>query len=155
MGGKRKIYDATNPKAVTVYTVQSESSFIVVDNVPPIKVAAELEQRLSFFGRIQHVQRLPDNPAAPFTERYMVKYADISNARSVDAPVHCGPRRMLFNCQHLHRLCFSREAKNKMKDASFYGSLLHVRYGPEHESLDDVRLKMLARMQQVSQRQAL
>ncbi|KAK5668928.1 hypothetical protein BDV3_006351 [Batrachochytrium dendrobatidis] len=104
-------------------TIQSESSTLVVENVPAINVSTELEHRFAYFGGILSVDQLKDYLVEPFTEAYVIKYAQVSCAR---------------------------EARQKMKDASFYGSLLQVRYAPEHESVTEKRLKMMSRMREIS-----
>ncbi|KAH6571995.1 hypothetical protein BASA50_001560 [Batrachochytrium salamandrivorans] len=118
--------DLPRPERVLqVITIQNESSILVVSNVPAIKVADELRHRFSYFGGTLGVDQLKDYPAEDFTEAYLIRYADMSCAR---------------------------EAKEKMKGASFYGSLLKVRYGPEFESVDEKRLKMLSRIRNVTSR---
>ncbi|KAL2913042.1 RNA-binding protein 48 [Polyrhizophydium stewartii] len=117
---KRRHAEVEQPKAVKVYTIMSESCYLVVTNIPPINVADELAQRFAFFGPIVE----QDWPVEPLTEAHLIRFADLGAART---------------------------AKLKMKEASFYGSLLQVQYAPELETADEKREKLVRRLREVDE----
>lgn len=77
-----------------------ESRYLLIQGVPAIAVAAELETLCKGFGSIEHLQRVPDYPSVEkFCEVYQVKF---------------------------HTLQSARYAKRKMDDRNFYGGVLLV-----------------------------
>ncbi|KAK3736514.1 hypothetical protein QZH41_009388, partial [Actinostola sp. cb2023] len=66
---------------VSVYTINQESKYIIVNGVSSVGVSQELSGKLSAYGYIAEYRKLDDYPTEDFTEVYLVKYEKISNAR--------------------------------------------------------------------------
>ncbi|CAG8466656.1 11381_t:CDS:2 [Ambispora gerdemannii] len=103
------------PTAVKVYTVNQESRYLVVENVPSIGVTKELLELFALYGTVEEYRYLDDYPCEEFTDVYWIKYRSLVE---------------------------SRVAKRKLDDHVFFSSPLSVRYGPEYESIQDTREKL-------------
>ncbi|KAL1284176.1 RNA-binding protein [Trichinella pseudospiralis] len=114
--------------AVKVFTVSSESKYLLIQKVPSLNVGKELINRCENFGVIEKTWILPDYPCDPFTEAHVVCYRNIVDAR---------------------------RAKRFFDNLSFYGSLLHVSYAPEYESVDETEQKLILRNKEVETRSKL
>ncbi|XP_069371974.1 RNA-binding protein 48 [Paralichthys olivaceus] len=110
-----KYREGRNAKAVKVYTINLESTYLMVQGVPAIGVMTELIQRCALYGAVEEYRPLDEYPAEEFTEVYLVKF---------------------------QRLASARAAKRHMDEKSFYGGVLHVCYVPEYESVEDTKLKL-------------
>ncbi|CAG8591481.1 9827_t:CDS:2 [Scutellospora calospora] len=103
------------PTAVKIYTVNHESRYLVVENVPALGLSKELLELFSLYGTIEEYRYLDDYPCEKFTDVYWIKFQSLNEARV---------------------------AKKKVDDHSFFSSYLRVRYGPEYESIEDTRQKL-------------
>ncbi|XP_028672930.2 RNA-binding protein 48 [Erpetoichthys calabaricus] len=115
-----KYREGRKPKAVKVYTINLESSYLLVQGVPAVGVMTELIQLFALYGAVEEYRILDDYPAEEFTEAYLIKFQKIQSARA---------------------------AKRKLDEKSFFGGLLHVCYAPEFETLEDTREKLQDRRQ--------
>ncbi|KAL6062405.1 RNA-binding protein 48 [Balamuthia mandrillaris] len=112
----RKKYRSTKKEtAVKVYTVNQESRYLIVQNVPTVGASKELINLFALYGTIEEWRFLDDYPAPEYTEVYWIRYAHIAEARF---------------------------AKKKCNNYNFFGSLLHVAYAPEFETISDTCLKL-------------
>lgn len=119
--------DGKKPRAVKVYTIAQESKYLLVQNVPAI--AGVLEQLLPYFnqhGPVEQYWKLEANEE--FVETVLIKFVQIHQARL---------------------------AKCKLDDLNFMGSILHVCYAPECETVDDLREKLAERRTSVQRRNNL
>lgn len=116
--GKRKT-------AIKVFTVNSESKYLVVTGVPATGLEKDLVKLCASHGLIQHCSELKDYPKEDFTQVYLIKYQHIQTAKV---------------------------AKRKLDEHYFFGAMLHVFYAPEYETLNDAREKILHRRQSVTAR---
>ncbi|KRX26020.1 RNA-binding protein 48 [Trichinella nelsoni] len=114
--------------AVKVFTVSSESKYLLIQKVPSLNVGKELLNRCENFGVVEKTWILSDYPCDPFTEAHVVCYKNIVDAR---------------------------RAKRFIDNLSFYGSLLHVSYAPEYESVDETEQKLILRNKEVETRSKL
>jgi hypothetical protein len=108
-------------RAVKVYTIAQESKYLLVQNIPSI--AGVMEQLIPYFnqyGTIEHYRKLDDyeKKEGEFIDTALIKFQRIDKARL---------------------------AKCKLDDFNFLGSVLHICYAPECESLDDLREKLVER----------
>ncbi|KRY79305.1 RNA-binding protein 48, partial [Trichinella pseudospiralis] len=101
---------------------------LLIQKVPSLNVGKELINRCENFGVIEKTWILPDYPCDPFTEAHVVCYRNIVDAR---------------------------RAKRFFDNLSFYGSLLHVSYAPEYESVDETEQKLILRNKEVETRSKL
>lgn len=115
--------DSKIPKNVKVYSCVQESKYLLITNIPSINLDSHLRKLFETYGTIEEHKPLHDYPCEEHFDAYLIKYVKIQHARC---------------------------AKIKLDDYNFYGSLLHVFYAPEHESLDDVREKISERKYIVS-----
>ncbi|CAG8749429.1 14076_t:CDS:2 [Gigaspora margarita] len=111
------------PTAVKIYTVNHESRYLVVENVPALGLSKELLELFSLYGAIEEYRYLDDYPCEKFTDVYWIKFQSIAEARV---------------------------AKRKVDDHSFFSSYLRVRYGPEYETIEDTRQKLQDRRKVVA-----
>ncbi|KAG9355440.1 hypothetical protein JZ751_000278 [Albula glossodonta] len=102
-------------RAVKVYTINLESRYLLVQGVPAIGVMKELVQLFALYGAIEEYRVLDEYPAEKFTEVYLIKFQKLQSARV---------------------------AKRNLDERSFFGSLLHVCYAPENETVEDTRQKL-------------
>ncbi|XP_077283981.1 uncharacterized protein LOC143909726 [Arctopsyche grandis] len=105
--------------AVKAYTINNESSHILVFGVPKINLRQELKQLLQKYGKIKSLSASPIYPTEQFTECYHVNYENFQSARI---------------------------AKKFVDMRSFYGGILHICYAPELETIEQTRQKLKYRM---------
>ena len=106
------------PKNVKVYSCVQESKYLVVTRIPAVNLDSKLDKLFETYGAVEEHKPLHDYPCEQFFEAYLIKFAKVQHARI---------------------------AKIKLDDYNFYGSILHVFYAPELESLDDLREKISER----------
>ncbi|CAG8495952.1 2314_t:CDS:2 [Paraglomus brasilianum] len=109
--------------AVKVYTVNQESRYLVIENVPALRLTDKLLELVSLYGTVEEYRHLDDYPSEEFTDVYWIKFRDLKEARA---------------------------AKKQLDDKVFYQSPLRVRYGPEYESVEDTRQKLQDRRNTVA-----
>lgn len=109
--------------AVKVYTINLESTYLLIMGVPQVGVKEELGIKCSEFGDLAHFVALDEYPAEEFTEVYLVRYEKLQSARV---------------------------AKRRLDESSFFGGVLHVCFAPEFESVNETRDKLIARQKFVS-----
>eukprot|EP00123_Amoebidium_parasiticum_P000061 comp10151_c0_seq1/m.4990 comp10151_c0_seq1/g.4990 ORF comp10151_c0_seq1/g.4990 comp10151_c0_seq1/m.4990 type:complete len:336 (-) comp10151_c0_seq1:33-1040(-) len=112
-------------RAVKVYTVNDESRYLLVQNVPAYGARKELLELFSVYGEIEEYRMLDDYPAEEYTEVYWVR---------------------------MKQLAAARLAKRKLDDHRFFGNGLHVAYAPEFESVEDTRQKLRERRNTVNRK---
>ncbi|XP_033762700.1 uncharacterized protein LOC117344155 isoform X2 [Pecten maximus] len=118
--------EGRNPKAVKVYTVNLESSYLLVQGVPAVGATQELIKLFALYGAISEYRFLDEYPTADkFTDVYLIKFERIQAARI---------------------------ARRKLDDWSFFGGILHVSYAPENESVEETRLKLQDRRKAIAVR---
>ncbi|XP_054847920.1 RNA-binding protein 48 isoform X2 [Eublepharis macularius] len=83
----------------------------------------ELVEQFALYGTIEEYNPLDDYPAEEFTEVYLIKFQKIQSARV---------------------------AKRKLDERSFFGSLLHVCYAPEFETVQETREKLQDRRKYIA-----
>ncbi|NXL88582.1 RBM48 protein, partial [Alectura lathami] len=106
-----------------VYTVNLESRYLLVQGVPALGVMKELVEQFALYGAIEEYHALDEYPAEEFTEVYLIKFQSLQCARV---------------------------AKKKMDERSFFGSLLHVCYAPEFETVQETREKLQDRRRYIA-----
>ncbi|NXC50908.1 RBM48 protein, partial [Penelope pileata] len=122
-GTRAKYREGRRPRAVKVYTINLESRYLLVQGVPALGVMKELVEQFALYGAIEQYHPLDAYPAEPFTEVYLIKF-------------------QLLQC--------ARVAKKKMDERSFFGSLLHVCYAPEFETVQETREKLQDRRKYIA-----
>ncbi|XP_007440856.1 RNA-binding protein 48 isoform X1 [Python bivittatus] len=115
--------EGRRPRAVKVYTVNLESRYLLIQGVPALGVMKELIELFALYGTIEEYNPLDGYPAEEFTEVYLIKFLKIQSARI---------------------------AKRKLDERSFFGSLLHVCYAPEFESVQETRDKLRDRRKYIA-----
>ncbi|NXJ67518.1 RBM48 protein, partial [Rostratula benghalensis] len=115
--------EGRRPRAVKVYTVNLESRYLLIQGVPALGVMKELVEQFALYGAIEEYHALDEYPAEQFTEVYLIKF---------------------------QKLQCARVAKKKMDERSFFGSLLHVCYAPEFESIQETREKLQDRRKYIA-----
>ncbi|CAG8533477.1 6074_t:CDS:2 [Racocetra persica] len=78
------------PTAVKIYTVNHESKYLVVENVPALGLSKELIELFSLYGAIEEYRYLDDYPCEKFTDVYWIKFQSIAQA-SAYLRVRYGP----------------------------------------------------------------
>ncbi|XP_013908385.1 PREDICTED: RNA-binding protein 48 isoform X2 [Thamnophis sirtalis] len=106
-----------------VYTVNLESRYLLIQGVPALGVMKELIELFALYGTIEEYNPLDGYPAEEFTEVYLIKFLKISSARA---------------------------AKRKLDERNFFGSLLHICYAPEFESVQETRDKLRDRRKYIA-----
>ncbi|KFV51478.1 RNA-binding protein 48, partial [Gavia stellata] len=106
-----------------VYTINLESRYLLIQGVPALGVMKELVEQFALYGAIEEYHALDEYPAEQFTEVYLIKFQKLQCARM---------------------------AKKKMDERSFFGSLLHVCYAPEFETVQETREKLQDRRKYIS-----
>ncbi|KFV74458.1 RNA-binding protein 48, partial [Dryobates pubescens] len=101
--------------SLQVYTINLESRYLLIQGVPALGVMKELVEQFALYGAIEEYHALDEYPAEQFTEVYLLKF---------------------------QKLQCARVAKKKMDERSFFGSLLHVCYAPEFETVQETREKL-------------
>ncbi|XP_010153913.1 PREDICTED: RNA-binding protein 48, partial [Eurypyga helias] len=106
-----------------VYTINLESRYLLIQGVPALGVMKELVEQFALYGAIEEYHALDEYPADQFTEVYLIKF---------------------------QKLQCARVAKKKMDERSFFGSLLHVCYAPEFETVQETREKLQDRRKYIA-----
>ncbi|NWX82461.1 RBM48 protein, partial [Nothoprocta pentlandii] len=106
-----------------VYTINLESRYLLAQGVPALGLMRELVEQFALYGAIEEYHALDGYPAEPFTEVYLIKF---------------------------QKLQCARVAKKKMDERSFFGSLLHVCYAPEFETVQETREKLQDRRKYIA-----
>ncbi|XP_062363828.1 RNA-binding protein 48 isoform X2 [Cinclus cinclus] len=106
-----------------VYTINLESRYLLIQGVPALGVMKELVEQFALYGAIEEYHALDEYPAEQFTEVYLIKFKKLQCARV---------------------------AKKKMDERSFFGSLLHVCYAPEFETVQETREKLQDRRKYIA-----
>ncbi|CAB0015856.1 unnamed protein product [Nesidiocoris tenuis] len=111
--------------AVKVYTVNNESQHLLIYRVPAINLENEVMTLCERFGQVTSLRKLVSNHPNDevFTDIYHVQYGKIRQARA---------------------------AKRQMDTRSFYGSVLHVCYAPELETVQETRSKLINRRNEIA-----
>ncbi|XP_006270199.1 RNA-binding protein 48 isoform X1 [Alligator mississippiensis] len=120
---RAKYREGRRPRAVKVYTVNLESRYLLIQGVPALGVMKELVEQFALYGAIEEYNALDEYPAEQFTEVYLIKFQKLQNARA---------------------------AKKKMDERNFFGSLLHVCYAPEFETVQETREKLQDRRKYIA-----
>ncbi|NXL61868.1 RBM48 protein, partial [Chordeiles acutipennis] len=120
---RAKYREGRRPRAVKVYTINLESRYLLIQGVPALGVMKELVEQFALYGAIEEYHALDEYPAEPFTEVYLIKF---------------------------QKLQCARVAKKKMDERSFFGSLLHVCYAPEFETVQETREKLQDRRKYIA-----
>lgn len=122
-GSRAKYREGRRPRAVKVYTINLESRYLLIQGVPALGVMKELVEQFALYGAIEEYHALDEYPAEQFTEVYLIKFQNLQCARV---------------------------AKKKMDERSFFGSLLHVCYAPEFETVQETREKLQDRRKYIA-----
>ncbi|NXS54281.1 RBM48 protein, partial [Brachypteracias leptosomus] len=120
---RAKYREGRRPRAVKVYTINLESRYLLIQGVPALGVMKELVEQFALYGAIEEYHALDEYPAEEFTEVYLIKF---------------------------QKLQCARVAKKKMDERSFFGSLLHVCYAPEFETVQETREKLQDRRKYIA-----
>ncbi|NXA52327.1 RBM48 protein, partial [Nothocercus julius] len=120
---RAKYREGRRPRAVKVYTINLESRYLLIQGVPALGVMRELVEQFALYGAIEEYHALDEYPAEQFTEVYLIKF---------------------------QKLQCARVAKKKMDERSFFGSLLHVCYAPEFETVQETREKLQDRRKYIA-----
>ncbi|KAL9912465.1 RNA-binding protein 48 [Glossina fuscipes fuscipes] len=117
-------------KAVKVYTVASESQYLLIFGVPKINLIQELKNKLRQFGSLENLKNITEKwvqtlsyELEPFTEVYCVKYKKVEEAR---------------------------RCKRYLDAREFYGGILHISYAPEYETLEELKSKLQQRAYEIN-----
>lgn len=122
---RAKYREGRKDTAVRVYTVNQESCYLLIQNVPSVGNREELKDFCQQFGFVDDIYPLDDYPGEEFTDVYLVKYSNFPAARA---------------------------AKKQLDNRSFFGGILHVCYAPEFESVEETRNKLAERRRYVISR---
>ncbi|XP_007060372.1 RNA-binding protein 48 [Chelonia mydas] len=120
---RAKYREGRRPRAVKVYTVNLESRYLLIQGVPALGVMKELVEQFALYGAIEEYNALDEYPAEQFKEVYLIKFQKLQSARV---------------------------AKRKLDERSFFGSLLHVCYAPEFETVQETREKLQDRRKYIA-----
>ncbi|NXQ36692.1 RBM48 protein, partial [Alaudala cheleensis] len=120
---RAKYREGWRPRAVKLYTINLESRYLLIQGVPALGVMKELVEQFALYGAIEEYHALDEYPAEQFTEVYLIKFKKLQCARV---------------------------AKKKMDERSFFGSLLHVCYAPEFETVQETREKLQDRRKYIA-----
>ncbi|CAI5512024.1 unnamed protein product, partial [Closterium sp. Naga37s-1] len=112
-------------RAVRVYTVNDESRYLMVRNVPALGCVGDLLRLFSAHGPIEEHRMMDEEDAPAFTDVVWLKFT------------------------HLHH---ARFAKRKLDEYPFMGSALKVSYLPGHEAMEDTWAKLEERRRIVAVR---
>ncbi|GFX70041.1 RNA-binding protein 48 [Trichonephila clavipes] len=122
-GTRARYRDGRKERAVKVYTVNQESVYLMINNVPAVGAAENLRALCDQYGIVEDFRPLDDYPCEEFTEVYLVKFS-------------------LFNA--------ARIAKKSLDDKLFFGCALHVCYAPEFETVLETKVKLQERRKYVA-----
>ncbi|XP_071158888.1 RNA-binding protein 48-like [Mytilus edulis] len=123
----RPLYrEGRNPKAVKVYTVNQESQYLMIQDVPALGTTQELIKLCAVHGAVEEYRLLDEFPTVDrYTDVVLVKF---------------------------RRILSARHAKKKLDNWSFFGGVLHVTYAPEYESVEETRVKLQDRRKGIAAR---
>uniref|UniRef100_A0A131YM44 RNA-binding protein 48 n=1 Tax=Rhipicephalus appendiculatus TaxID=34631 RepID=A0A131YM44_RHIAP len=122
--GSRPAYrQGRKATAVKVFTINQESCYLLISNVSAVGAGEDLKDACLEYGDIDDFHAVDGYDTEEFTETYLVKFARIQSARI---------------------------AKKKLDERSFFGTVLHVCYAPEFETLDETRRKIIDRCKYVA-----
>ncbi|GFY62931.1 RNA-binding protein 48 [Trichonephila inaurata madagascariensis] len=122
-GTRARYRDGRKERAVKVYTVNQESVYLMINNVPAVGAAENLRALCDQYGIVEDFRSLDDYPCEEFTEVYLVKFS-------------------LFNA--------ARIAKKSLDDKLFFGCALHICYAPEFETVLETKVKLQERRKYVA-----
>ena len=128
--------DGRKPRAVKVYTIAQESKYLLVHNLPAI--TGVIEQLLPYFGQYGSIEQCCK------LDGYRRKDVEEDDQRYLET--------VLIKFVQIHQ---ARLAKCKLDDMNFMGSVLHICYAPECETVEDLREKVLERRTSVQRRNNL
>lgn len=111
--------------AVKAYTINQESRYLIVKNVPALGNVEELIKLFALYGTIEEYRLLDEEKSEQFTDVYWIRFAEIAAARI---------------------------AKRKCDDYNFIGNLLDVAYAPQFETVADMRNKLEERRRIVARK---
>ncbi|XP_048366325.1 RNA-binding protein 48 [Sphaerodactylus townsendi] len=117
---RAKYREGRRPRAVKVYTINLESRYLLIQGVPALGVMKELVQLFALYGTIEEYNPIDDYPAEEFTEVYVIKFQKIQSA------------------------------SQRVDEGDFFGSLLHVCYAPEFETVQETREKLQDRRKYIA-----
>lgn len=141
-------------------------SYLVVRNVPALGVIEDLIKRLAVFGAIEEFVN-SDGGSWQCVGAHCCFAQVPHTGRCTRGGVHgrgVGSLRGHWQSTVRHSICASggvarsahpphlSVAKQRMNRQSFFGHALHVMYGPEYESVADMRDKLLRRVEDVRKR---
>ncbi|GAA55278.1 UPF0712 protein C7orf64 homolog [Clonorchis sinensis] len=99
-----------------VYTIATESTYLLFFGVPSIDLEQALKDRCKRFGTVERITKLSEYPnKEEFTDVFLVKFPSVQIAR---------------------------RAKRSLDNSNFYGGQLHVCYAPEYETVAECRVKL-------------
>lgn len=125
-----------------VYTVNDESQHLIIRGVPSVNLHDDVQKLCMRYGNILSIRQVQFEDQEEFTNSFHVTFVRIQSARSVKIIKHCGV---------LEIIClYHRFAKKQMDTKNFFGSILHVCYAPELETLEQTRVKLQMRMSEVT-----
>ncbi|XP_012548091.1 RNA-binding protein 48 [Bombyx mori] len=108
--------------AVKVYTVNNESTHLLVFGVPSINLRQETKSLVQRYGAIKKFNLTKEYECEIFTEAYHIQYEKIQSARI---------------------------AKKYLDCKNYYGGVLHVCYAPEMETVNELKEKLIERRKDV------
>jgi len=122
----RKKYRTGNKEyAVKVYTINQESRYLLVQNVPALGAQKDLLDLFALYGPLEEYRLLDDwDTEDEYTEVYWIKYKNLSD---------------------------SLVAKRKLDERPFYSNILQITYAPQFETVADARQKLIERKLTVTQ----
>ncbi|RLN87872.1 hypothetical protein BBJ28_00016214 [Nothophytophthora sp. Chile5] len=138
-------------RSVRVFTVASESRYVVVRNVPALGVIDDLLKRLSLYGKVCEYRLLdhPDDRHAALQHVPGETHAEATAACDDDAE-HQFTDVVWVQYETVNN---ARHAKVRGVQKPFFGSRLQISYAPQFESRADTAAK-LAQRRQLLQRRA-
>lgn len=122
-GTRARYRDGRKERAVKVYTVNQESVYLLINNVPAVGAAENLRALCDQYGIVEDFRPLDDYPCEEFTEVYLVKFSSFNAARI---------------------------AKKNLDDKLFFGCPLHVCYAPEFETVLETKVKLQERRKYIA-----
>lgn len=122
---REKYRNGKKLRAVKVYTINDESTYLIITKVQAIKLEHELFKVVRKKGKPCVFRKLENYPTESFEEAYLIKYKTIEKAK---------------------------KAKKFLDEKDFFGSMLHVFYAPEYETQDEVAAKLTQRTGMVLRR---
>jgi hypothetical protein len=126
----------SSDRNVRVYTVNMESRFIIIENVPALGVIKDLLKRLSLYGKIieyRLLDHLDDRPKWLQKETEEDEYMDVVYVEY----------ETINNARH---------AKIRGVKKPFFGQMLRISYAPEYESAHDTKQKLDERRNLITKR---